>query len=49
MWIKKKQQLKILTRFHSANKIDKYNSGEQKKGKKKNNPKDPKEEVKTHE
>jgi len=31
MWLKKKKQLKILIRFHSANKIDNYNRGMEKK------------------
>ena len=42
----KKKKLKSLTGFYSANKIDNYNRGG-KEGKKKNIPKESREQVKT--
>ena len=50
MWLRKKEKkLKGLIRFHSANKIGNYNTGqgEVKKEKKKRNPKESTEQVKT--
>ena len=45
---KKKKKLKSLVRFHSANKIDNYNRGGKKQGgKKKKNPKESTEQIKT--
>ena len=46
MWLRKKKKLKSLVRFDSANKIDNYNKGRE-KGKKKKNPKESREQVKT--
>ena len=45
MWLRKKK-LKILIRFHRANKIDNYNMGKKRK-KKRKNPKESTEQVKT--
>ena len=48
MWLRKKKKLRSLIRFHSANKIDNWGRGvwEQEK-KKKKNPKESTEQVKT--
>ena len=47
MWLRKKK-LKNLIRFHSANKINNYNRGEEKRGgEEKKNPKESTEQVKT--
>ena len=50
MWLRKKRKEKLqsLIRFHSANKIDNYNRGRGKeKNRKKKNPKESPEQVKT--
>ena len=47
MWLREKK-LKRLIRFHTANKIDKYNKGvEEKKELLKKNPKESTEQIKT--